>query len=194
MKPALAIVAAVLLLAGCGGGPLTSSSPSTSPSPARATLRNLAAGERVNLACGLSLTVPKGYRGYLFLNAPADPSHSGIRDLVASTYLAQSSLMHSFSVASLTDTATLSPGMRPLLATWDGGAIEVHGFVVRRGTPRAISTVSLIVHLPGRPRGRVTLWAVGKRASDAPQAILREATTMWALFKVQGISLPSAPR
>lgn len=181
-----------LVLGGCGGVAVTSSSPSASPSPTHATLRDLASGERVVLACGLSLTVPKGYHGYLVLNAPSDPSQSGIRDMVASDRPAQSSLMQSFSVASLTSTASLSPGMKRLLARWGDGAVEVHGFVVRRGTAKATSVVNLIVHLPGRPRGRVSFMVFGKHASDAPQVILGQATSMWSLFDVQGISLPSA--
>ncbi len=155
-------------------------------------MRELAAGERVTLACGLSLTVPAGYNGSLFVNAPSDPSDSGTLDGVASGYLAQSSVMHSFAITSLTATATPSPGMKPLLATWSNGAIEVHGFVVRRGTPKATSMISMIVHLPGRPRGRVSLMVVGKRASDAPKVILDQAKSMWELFQVQGASLPSA--
>lgn len=113
-----------LALAGCGGAAASSSAPSSSPSPSatRATMRELATGERVTLACGLSLTVPAGYHGSLFVNAPSDPSDSGTLDGVASGYLAQSSLMHSFAITSPTATATLSPGMKPVLAKWSEGA------------------------------------------------------------------------
>jgi hypothetical protein len=190
----MVIASLALVLAGCGGATTSSSPPTASPSPlpTRATMRALTTGERVTLACGLSLTVPAGYNGSLFVNAPSDLSDSGTLDGVASGSLAQSSLMHSFAITSLTETATLSPGMKPLLARWNNGAIEVHGFVVRRGTPKATSMVCLIVHLPGKPRGRVSLTVVGKHASDAPEVILAQAKSMWELFKVQGASLPSA--
>ena len=190
---AMVIAGLALVLAGCGGATASSSPPTASPSPgpSRATVRALTTGERVTLACGLSLTVPAGYNGSLFVNAPSDPSDSGTLDGVASGYLAQSSLMHSFAITSLTESATLSPGMKPLLARWNNGAFEVHGFVVRRGTPRDTSVISMIVHLPGKPRGRVSLMVVGKHASDAPEVILEQAKAMWKLFKVQGALLPS---
>jgi hypothetical protein len=175
----------MLLLAGCGEP--TASAPSASPT--NAVMRDLKTGESVSLASGLTLTVPAGYDGWY---GSGGSDVTGELDVVASNRLAQSSPMHSFSAASLTATATPVYIGLPLIASTGDGQVEVRAAVVHRGTPKATSLISILVTVPGRPRGQVSLMVVGKEASDDPAAVLDQAESLWRLFNVQGASLPSA--
>jgi hypothetical protein len=186
------IAGLVLLLTGCGGAaPHSAASVTPSPSPSQAVLLDLKTGEQVALVCGLSLTVPAGYRGYYGARG-LDPDMP--LDAVGSESLAQTSLMHSFKAQSIAPTSTLGlTGVGwPLVASSDDGVVEVRSFAVRLGTPKAVSMISVIVRLPDRPTGDVSMMVFGKKASDAPLVVLDQANSMWTLFAVQGAALPSA--
>ena len=167
-------VGLALLLTACGGATVSTSSPAASPSPTatRREMRDLRSGERISLANGLSVTVPAGYKGWYFSSTPP---LEGELDVVASNSLAQTSLMHSFSVRSLGSSPVSIGRSWPLVASSEDGTVEVHAFVVRSGTPKAVSMASIIVKLPGRPLGQVSLSVFGKKASAEPAIVLRRA-------------------
>jgi hypothetical protein len=152
-------------------------------------MRELAAGERVALESGLSLAVPADFDGWYGAGASGD---SGQLDIVASHRLAQESLLHSFSAASLTPEATPLPAASQLIASSDDGAVEVSATLVHGGTPEATSLISVLVSSPGRPRGLISMMVVGEQASDEPAVVLAQAGSMWRLFKVQGAALSVA--
>ena len=133
--------------------------------------------------------MPPGYDGWYGAGGSGD---SGQVDIVASKSLAQSSLLHSFSAASMTATATSRPSSLSLIAASDDNEVEVHATLLHRGTLKATSLISVLVSVPGHPRGLISMMVVGADASDEPVAVLAQADSMWRRFEVQGVSLPSA--
>jgi hypothetical protein len=186
------VVAGLALgLTSCGGAAPTAP-PTASPTPSRAhiALRKLATGERVALACGLSLSVPAGYHGYHVTGAPKD---SGDSDVVYSDRPVRTSVMSSFCARSLTSTAwaPANPSAWRLAASSADGRVAVHVFIVRQGTASAVSVIDIIVSLPGRPKGDVSFLVHGREASASSRAVLGQAASLWRHFAVTGASLPS---
>lgn len=158
------------------------------------TLRNLHAGEHVALRFGLSLTVPPRYDGFLGEN-PAGTS--GRYDTVASKHLSQSSLLHSFFAESLTPAGAKELSGRsswPLIAASADGTVRVRCIGIRLGTPKAVTVTDVVIRLPRRPVGYVSLMAIGKQASIAPRVVMAQLESMWQLFAVQGVTLPTLGR
>lgn len=188
------LLAAVLLLPGCGSDPVGSPSPiaSLSASP-RATMRDLTPGEQVSLRCGLSLTVPADYDGYLATGLENAPFY----DTVASHHTAQAGLLQSFAADSVTPageeglTATLG---WPLVASSGDSTVQVRSMSAHLGTADAVTYMAVIVRLPERPTGLVTLALFGSEATDTPAEVLAHLDTAWQAFAVSGVTLPELPQ
>jgi hypothetical protein len=185
------LLVAVVTLSACGGSTVTSSPPaSSSPTatPGKPTNRDLNTSEHVALSCGLSLTVPARYRGWYYEDASGT---LGSLDVVGSSQRAQQGLMESFSVRSMTPAGKeTAPFGWPLIGVSNDQAIEVRCAAVRLGTAKAVETIAVIVRLPGRPTGLVTMWVFGKEASGEPTKVMAQVDSMWTLFSVQGAPLP----
>jgi len=183
----------VLLLSGCGDTATTSPSPiaSLSASPG-ATLRDLAPGEQVSLRCGLSLTVPADYDGYLATGSETAPLY----DAVSSHHEAQAGLLQSFAAESVTPAGEEGLTARlgwPLLASSADSAVQVRSMSAHLGAADAVTYIAVVVRLPERPTGLVELALFGSKATDSPAEVLAHLDTAWQAFAIRGVTLPELP-
>jgi hypothetical protein len=187
------LLAAVLLLSGCGDTAATSPSAvaSLSPSP-DATLRDLAPGEQVSLRCGLSLTVPADYDGWLATASEDLPSY----DAIGSHRGAQAGLLQSFAAESVTPAGEEGLTARlgwPLLASSADSTVQVRSMSAHLGTADAVTYIAVVVRLPERPTGLVELALFGSEATDSPAEVLAHLDSAWQAFAVRGVTLPELP-
>jgi hypothetical protein len=85
----------------------------------------------------------------------------------------------------------ISPDYRwPLIATSSGHTVEVRCAVARLQN-KAVEMIAVIVRLPGRPTGLVSMMVFGKEASDSPNTVMAQVGSMWKLFAVEGAPLPT---
>ncbi len=186
------VVAAALVLSACGSSASHSSSDATvKPTPtATASMRNLADGETVTLKSGLTLTVPKTYRGWYF----QDPSGAhGSFDVIASHDLAQKGLRASFMARSETAQGEKAgPFHWPLLASSSDPAVELRCVGLRLGTDKAREEIALISRLPDRPTGLVLMSVFGADATTDPSRVIAQVRSMWTLFSIQSVPIPDA--
>jgi hypothetical protein len=185
------LVATLIALTGCGGS--SRSSYDTPPTPYASltlpTQRNLEAGEQVSLACGVSLTVPAGYDGFL---ACFPPEMSGQYDFVGSQQIPPTSLVQGFSAESIPPEGrqTQSPSRWPVIAGSAEEGVEVRLAAPRAGEPDAIEIIVVIVRSDDKPTGLITVHVYGEAATDDPVAAMAQLETIWDQFAIGGASLP----
>ena len=183
---------ALLLVCACGGHAAAHSSSSASAGlPTPSVLRHLKTGERISLRSGLSLTVPAAYEGYYAAGAPPSAHWLDMVDSVNSNQ-PHIPLQGLGLLTSNKEGEKYLPGpmgLRRLAASADG-SVSVYGEGGKLGTAKGESMLGVVVRLPGRPVGVVTLTVLGKSASLEPHEALAQLGAMWRRFAIRGAELP----
>lgn len=191
----LAVVALQSAAVGCSldGSVVDQSSPpvaepssSHASAPQEAVVRKLRKGDRVRLACGLSIRVPARYHGY-YVSGNEDTT--GNYDSVASHLPPTRGIIQSTSVASLTpnrSSEALGELQQPLIAKSRDDTIEIRA----SGEASRIVTIAVVVRRPGLPIGMVTMAVFGRHAALSTRSILSTVTRTWRVFRVRGAALP----
>jgi hypothetical protein len=173
----------LLALTGCGGSDLGDPL-ILGPS---ASMPSVAAGDQVEFACGLTITIPAGYGGDLMVDPSGSP---GFYDDLSSPF-AGDELDESFSVMSLAPDSDWTDTFDwPLLAASPDRTLEIR-WLAPLGDQPAQAIVAVIVRLPDRPVGLVGLELVGQDATDDPDEVKSLVAEMWRTFDVQGAPLPA---
>lgn len=197
----------LIVLTGCGGSRETASTASLHPyaSLTVPTHRILEIGERITLACGVSLTVPDGYDGSIACFPAQMP---GQYDVVQSQQFPPASLMGGFSAESLPPDSpqlerfatssvpldgqpTQSPPRWPVIAGSAEEGVEVRLATTPAGRPDTMEIIAVIIRTEGMPAGLITVTVYGEAATNDPVAAMAQLETIWDQFSIGGASLPS---
>ena len=203
IRPALALLAAVLVIAGCSSGSATPSATTAStvanpaPTPSSyAPLHNVAAGERLGFHNGLAATVPRGlYASFAALQRADAPLDS----LAVTNEPQEAASGASLPVPTFVAEVQSAPNERfwsryiaarkrlwtPLAGSADG---SIAAWWLRTKTRHTL-LISVYTRLPGKAVGNVEVLE-RKSPIDTTAAAYTELKRVWRLLSLQGASLP----